>query len=440
MLEPLQNASYRHLFLAQVIALLGTGLTTVALALLAYELAGEKAGTVLGTALALKMIAYVTIAPVVGGLAAALPRKRVLVTLDIMRAGFVLCLPFVSEIWQIYLIIFLMQSCSAGFTPMFQATIPDIISDEKTYTKALSLSRLAYDLESLISPALAAAALLVMSFSFLFAFNAVAFLISAALVVTAIIPKRKEDTEPKVSTVWQKVSFGVHAYLSTPRLRGLLALSLAVASAGAMVIVNTVVIVRSEFGLGEKEVAMVLAAYGAGSMLAALTLPKILEKLPDRPVMLVGAALIALGLLAGSFVSSFVSLLPVWFMLGCSASLINTPSGRLLRRSSSEKDRPAYFAAQFSLSHGCWLITYPLVGWLGASIGISSTFYVLVALVLSSVILAMLMWPTKDEISLAHTHDDLPPDHPHLRDAHLTDAGYLHEHDYVIDQYHRTWP
>jgi len=131
MLEPLKNSAYRHLFSAQIIALLGTGLTTVALALLTYDLAGDKAGTVLGTALALKMIAYVTIAPIVGGLAAALPRKRVLVTLDLIRAGFVMCLPFVSEVWQIYLIIFLMQSCSAGFTPMFQATIPDIIPDEK---------------------------------------------------------------------------------------------------------------------------------------------------------------------------------------------------------------------------------------------------------------------------------------------------------------------
>ena len=110
MLEPLKNSAYRHLFSAQIIALLGTGLTTVALALLTYDLAGDKAGTVLGTALALKMIAYVTIAPIVGGLAAALPRKRVLVTLDLIRAGFVMCLPFVSEVWQIYLIIFLMQS------------------------------------------------------------------------------------------------------------------------------------------------------------------------------------------------------------------------------------------------------------------------------------------------------------------------------------------
>ena len=48
----LRNSTYRHLFLAQVIALLGTGLATVALGLLAYELAGAEAGVVLGTSLA----------------------------------------------------------------------------------------------------------------------------------------------------------------------------------------------------------------------------------------------------------------------------------------------------------------------------------------------------------------------------------------------------
>ncbi|GGQ88901.1 hypothetical protein [Kitasatospora griseola] len=61
---------YRHLFAAQVIALFGTGLTTVALGLLAYDLAGPRAGTVLGTALTIKMVMYVVIAP----LAAAVHR------------------------------------------------------------------------------------------------------------------------------------------------------------------------------------------------------------------------------------------------------------------------------------------------------------------------------------------------------------------------------
>lgn len=46
------------------VSLLGTGLATVALGLLAFDLAGPKAGTVLGTALANKMIAYVGVAPV----------------------------------------------------------------------------------------------------------------------------------------------------------------------------------------------------------------------------------------------------------------------------------------------------------------------------------------------------------------------------------------
>ena len=52
-------------------ALIGTGLLTVALGLLAYDLAGPRAGAVLGTAYAIKMIAYVGLAPVVGGHGAA---------------------------------------------------------------------------------------------------------------------------------------------------------------------------------------------------------------------------------------------------------------------------------------------------------------------------------------------------------------------------------
>src|SRR3546814_2486262 len=97
MLAVLANRTYRRLFLAQVTALAGTGLSTIALALLAYDLAGGNAGVVLGTALALKMVAYVGIAPVVGGYAHRLPRRRLLIALDIARASFVLCLPFVTD-------------------------------------------------------------------------------------------------------------------------------------------------------------------------------------------------------------------------------------------------------------------------------------------------------------------------------------------------------
>ena len=106
MLAVLANRTYGRLFLAQIIALLGTGLLTVALGLLAFALAGDRAGTVLGTALAIKMIAYVAVAPVVGAFAAQLPRKGFLIAMDLVRAAIALLLPFVSEVWQIYVLVF----------------------------------------------------------------------------------------------------------------------------------------------------------------------------------------------------------------------------------------------------------------------------------------------------------------------------------------------
>ena len=155
MLEVLKNTTYRHLFLAQVIALIGTGLITIALALQAYDIAKGEAAQVLGIALAIKMIAYIGVAPIASAFAERLPRKKVLVGLDIIRALTALCLPFVTQIWQIYILIFILQSASAAFTPTFQAMIPDVLPEEKDYTNALSLSRLAYDLENIISPMLA---------------------------------------------------------------------------------------------------------------------------------------------------------------------------------------------------------------------------------------------------------------------------------------------
>jgi H+ antiporter protein len=436
MLSVLYNRTYRHLFAAQVIALIGTGLATVALGLLAYDLAGKDAGAVLGTALAIKMIAYVGVAPFAAAFAERLPRRAMLVGLDLVRAVVALALPFVTEIWQVYVLIFVLQSASAAFTPTFQATIPDVLPDEKDYTHALSLSRLAYDLESLVSPMLAAALLTVISFHSLFAGTVVGFLLSAALVVSVTLPSPKPSER---RGIYDRTTRGLRIYLATPRLRGLFAINLGVAAAGAMVIVNTVVIVQSELGLTQRSTALALAAFGGGSMLAALILPRLLETVPDRLAMLTGIAVLFVGLLVGITTSSFEPLLALWFILGIGYSIAQTPSGRLLKRSAHPEDRPALFAAQFALSHACWLITYPLAGWLGAKFGLSFTFIVLAGIAGLSVLLAALVWPVGDPDVIEHSHDGLADDHSHWGEG--TDKnGRRHSHPFVIDRYHNEWP
>ncbi|WP_281709182.1 MFS transporter [Phaeobacter italicus] len=389
MLSILANRTYRHLFAAQVIALLGTGLATVALGLLAWNIAGDDAGVVLGTALAIKMVAYVTLAPVASALAVQVPRRTMLVGLDVLRAVVAVALPFVTEVWQIYVLIFLMQAASAGFTPTFQATIPDVLPDEAEYTRALSLSRLAYDLESLLSPMLAAALLTVVSFPVLFGGTVLGFLASAVLVLSVPVPSPRPS---KPRGIWERTTRGLRLYLATPRLRGLLALNVTVAAASSMVIVNTVVLVKGRFELGEPQVAIALSAFGAGSMVAALLLPRVLEIVADKPMMLLGGGFLTGGLFAGPWLGSFTSMVVLWAVLGCGFSIAQTPTGRLLRRSASAEDRPALFAAQFALSHSCWLITYPLAGQIGARFSLSSAYLILGGIALLGLGAAMVLW------------------------------------------------
>lgn len=441
MISVLANRTYRHLLSAQIIALVGTGLATVALGLLAFDLAGGNAGAVLGTALAIKMVAYIGIAPVVGAYADRLPRRTFLVAMDVVRSGVALALPFVDQVWQVYVLIFLLQSASAAFTPTFQATIPDLLPDEAEYTRALSLSRLAYDLENLLSPILAAALLTVISFHWLFAGTSAGFVISALFVVSVVLPK--SPARPQTGSVYARTTRGIRAYLKTPRLKGLLAITFASAAASSMVIVNTVVVVREMLGFGQREVALTLAAYGGGSMLAAFILPRMLDRMSDRKVMLFAAAVLSVGLgtMAAAFTSGFATwpvVLAGWIVLGIAYSMSVTPSGRLLKRSAGESDRPAIFAAQFALSHAAWLLCYPLAGQIGAKLGQAAAFGILAVVALLGTVSALWLWPKADPDTLAHTHDDLPADHPHLRNDH--NGSKAAAHPYVIDDLHPEWP
>jgi len=399
MLAVLRNVTYRRLFAAQIVALIGTGLLTVALGLLAYDLAGSNAGAVLGTALTIKMLAYVGLAPVINALVARLPKKPVLIGADVIRAAMALCLPFITDTWQIYVVIFLLQSASATFTPAFQSLIPTILKDERDYTRALSLSRLAYDMEALVSPALAALLLTLISYNKLFIGTVVGFLFSAFMVTITVLPRISAPAGPQTS-LWHRTTLGARIFWCNRRLRSLLALNLVVAAPTALVLVNTVVYVRDVLHRPDTDLALALACFGVGSMIIALSAPRVLDRFGDRDVMLTGAALIP-AVLAGATVLTFLGaggpgwwlLLGLWFLLGAANSTILTPSSRLLRDASTEETRPYVFTAQFSLSHACYILTYPLAGWIGAAAGLGWAALALTIIAMIGSAGAFLSWP-----------------------------------------------
>ncbi|CPT81996.1 H+ Antiporter protein [Mycobacteroides abscessus] len=183
-------------------------------------------------------------------------------------------------------------------------------------------------------------------------------------------------------------------------------------------------------------------------MIVALLLPPVLQRIPEQTVMFCGAAPLLIGatgaiklsMAAGPHLSEMS--LVIWWLIGSGMSLILTPVGRVLRRSSAPSDRPAIFAAQFSLSHLCWLLTYPIAGWGASLLGFTTTWSILAGIATADAIAAIFAWPRHDPEEIAHTHDSATTSDDHLgHDAtHLGDRVFEHVHTFMIDQDHLRRP
>ena len=126
------------------------------------------AAQVLGIALAIKMIAYIGVAPIASAFAERLPRKQVLVGLDVIRAlTYIVSTVCDANLANLYSH-FYFAICFCCIYTNISGNDSRCSLKKKDYTNALSLSRLAYDLENIISPMLAGFLLTVMSYHNLF--------------------------------------------------------------------------------------------------------------------------------------------------------------------------------------------------------------------------------------------------------------------------------
>ena len=454
MSSPLASPVFARLFAAQVLSLGANGLVVAGLALTAFSLRPDAAGTLLATALIAKMVVYVTVAPVVGALIDKLPRRIWLVALDLARAALLLVLMHAADDMAFVLACAGFYVFSAAFTPIYQAAIPDLLDDAQ-YVRALSWSRLAQELEGLVGPLLAASLLLVVAHDTLFAFASVLLAVSACQVWLSAVP----DAAPseRARGVWHNLAYGFRVYTRTPRLRALLALHAVVSFSGALVIVNTVVLVRQHFGLAAHWVPLTAGSAGVAAVIAAWAVPGLLRQVSTRTLMLSGALVSMVGLALGALFAGHGAVLVVWALIGAGSALVLTPSGRVIIGSCNAADRSVLFATNFSSSHAIWLLAYALAGWVSVSLPVAAWFWVHAALVGLSALLAMRLWPKRDIDALRHRHDAVDHEHLHTHDAHHQHAhegwegpephrhthhhdAVEHEHPFVIDEHHRHWP
>jgi NRE family putative nickel resistance protein-like MFS transporter len=400
------DANYLRLFFAHVASLLGSGVTSVALAVLAYELTGSNAAVVLGTALMVRILAFVTLSPVAGVLADRVDRRRLLVAADLLRVGLLALFPFVTTVQQIYLLIFAINAVTAFFTPTYEASLPEVVGP-RLYTRALSASRVALDVEAAVGPLVAGALITAVGVRWTFWFDAATYLVSAILVLLSRVPRAPAPGEP---FPWRRflpeISYGTRVLLREPALRRALVLHITEAMAGAATIVVTIVYVRDVLGRGDGSFALIMGAAGIGSSVAALLLARRPGTAESRGTalerhlahhrwaertMLVGGLLSGVALLPGVFAPDFVLLLLLWAVVGAGGAMIAIPSIGLLAEHTTPDERGRAYSAHFALTHVFWMVAYPAAGYLPAAVGTPWTFTLAGAAALLMVGIAVLM-------------------------------------------------
>lgn len=362
----LRNPVFARLYLAQTTNLFGDALLWVALALLAFEMANENAAAVLGTALTLRVTAFVLFSPLAGALADKLSRRAIMVTALLARMVIIGLMALVTDPWQVYALMFALNSFTAFFTPTYQATIP-VVTGKDEYRQAIALSGATFEMLGVLGPGIAGGMAALLGGRNLFWAAAVTLLTSAILILTVRARlEANRDTDSAISTTtWSDVKEGTTRLWRDAVTRYGLALELVASVAGAWILVNTVVLVKSGLGLGDVHYGWVMAAFGGGATLAALALGALDKRLPRTTFMLIGALTITLAVLPANFLG-LAPLMVLWLVAGAGSNWVNLPMLTLIADRSPERVQGRVYGAHFAWSHLWWAGAYPLAGWLGS--------------------------------------------------------------------------
>ncbi|MEM9541977.1 MAG: MFS transporter [Cyanobacteria bacterium P01_E01_bin.42] len=362
----LRNPLFARLYCAQTVSLLGDGLTWVGLALLAVEVGGQNSAVILSTALTLRITAFVFLSPWAGAIADRCDRKQIMVATHLVRLILVCFLPFVTQVWQIYLLTLALNCLYAFFTPTHKATIPQIVEEEDC-PRAIALSGATYQLLGVLGPGMAGGIAAWVGARQVFFLDGVTFAIAALLILTlpgSLQVQQDGEEARSAGRAWQDVKEGTTRLFADPPLRYALAIQLVASIAGALILVNTVGYVKNQLLLGDGEYGWVMAAFGLGATLGAIALG--IFDLPYKHSQIVfgGAISLTFSLLGGNAVG-FPGLLALWAIAGAGQNCINLPTQTLIAERVPKEAQGRVYGAHFAWSHLWWGLSYPLAGWLG---------------------------------------------------------------------------
>ncbi len=372
---PLADRDYRLLVAGTSVSLLGDGVFLVALAWQVYAL--SDAPTALAT-VGIAMTVPTIICLLIGGAVSdRYDRRRVMLTADIVRAVNLATLTALSvtgtlTLSELLVIAALYGAATAFFSPASDALVPQLLPAD-VLAQANSLDQLIRPLAlRLAGPALGGMLVAAIGTGWAFGFDAASFAISAAALL-AMLPA-PISVEPRARLVAGEIKDGLHYVRSHAWLWATL-VSAAVAYLLFMGPIEVLLpfIVKHRFANGARDLGLIFAAGGLGSLICALAVSRL--GLPRRRLIFMYTVwTLATLAIAGYGLSS-----GLWGLMLASA-VFNTleTAGTIAWATAKQRDVPPALLGRVSsldwlISIGLLPLSYALTGPISASLGARTT-------------------------------------------------------------------
>ena len=352
-----RNRSFRQLWLGQVVSQMGDWFNTIALYTIILQLTGS--GRDVGLLLVARFVPSFLFGPIAGVVADRFSRQRIMIISDLLRAVVVLGFLFVrraDQLWIIYVLTVFQLGLSTFFEPARTAAVPSIVEDRELVA-ANAISSVTWSAMLTIGAALGGLMTSAFGTNVSFIFDAATYLLSAALIGSIRLPKRKKRERQKLSLgrilgITETIE-GIRYVKDRPRVLALLLVKPAWGLGGGIL---TLLAVFGErvFPLGKGAaggIGVLFTARGIGTAIGPIVARRISGEGDKRMQVSIGISF----LIGGVFYILFglsPTLLFALIVLGiahCGGSILWVFSTVMLQRSVVDSFRGRVFAAELAL-------------------------------------------------------------------------------------------
>lgn len=370
------SAAARRYFLAHLQSELGSGAGYVALVLIAYQ--RLHSGWAIALILLADFLPGIVLSAPFGALADRVPRVRLAVGADLLRAGAFIGLTVVSSFSATLALALVAGVGTAMFRPAVNAALPALVSDEQR-SPATALYGAIMSLGMTVGPALTALFLLFGSPELVLAANGVTFLVSAALLSgvplgRAAEPAGEEAAEARGS-IWSATHQGARAAARLPGVRPLLVIGAVSILAAALMNVAEPLLATGPLSAGRTGYSLLVAVYGVGMVIGSLVNSRVGSDVGTlRRRLLAGLALDGLGMLGSATAPSLGWAIASFALTGISNTLILGAELRLFHELVGEGLRGRVFGLRAMLANVAFVVAFVTSGALISVLGVRAVF------------------------------------------------------------------